>query len=187
MGRPLLFFAVSFALSFSAGLSWAAPDQKFDQGVDHKPVLEAAVSAAGSPLPAAARARAKGDDVPVWISVADKDVSVLGSAFGLPDRPVILQGAGVSVYQARTVELDELSEAMHQKLHKCGGFFAHSTLEEAKADLEPAPAVTARAFTIDQGAIVPSMVALADEPSITKTITRLASFKNRYYRSKTGT
>ncbi|MBI5623417.1 MAG: M20/M25/M40 family metallo-hydrolase [Elusimicrobia bacterium] len=186
MGRPWSAFVLSFAWFLSAGLCLAAPDDRFDQGADHRPILKEAVASAGKPLPAASRARLAGDDVPVWISVANQDVAALGEAFSFPDRPVILQSGTASVYEARTGDLPELSEAMHRKFHKCGGFFAHRTLEAAQRDLEPASAAAAAAYTIDQGAIVPGMLSRAQEAAITETITKLSSFKNRYYRSQTG-
>ena len=159
-----------------------APEVEFDQGVDLRPFFEAAgAQVVPSPLRVSPE-----PDAPVWISVANEDLAVLGGEFSFPKRKVIAQSPLVSVFQVNTSELDVLSEIMHHKLNKCGGFFTHSTLESAKKDLSPAPAAAARAYTIDQRDRVLAMLKLMDEQGLTDTITSLSLYKNRYYTSQTG-
>lgn len=174
-------------LLLAAGTSRAAaPD--FDQGVAVRPALEQARENAGLSDQKAARPEGvEGLEDAVWISVADEDAAALGTESGFPGREVVAAGGGVSVYQARIAELPRLADRMHEKLHKCGGFFTFRTLAAARLALAAVPgAAAAREYSIDQGDRVRPMVAAIDEASLGRVINQLAAYKNRYYTADTG-
>lgn len=185
MGRPWSFLlVVPFILSTQMAL--AAPDSRFDQGVDSRSALEAARRTARNASLPATRGDSQDSGTPVWVSVANADVEALGDEFGFPARTPVARGDLVSVYQVKESELDLLAEVMNAKLHKSPGFFAHPSLAAAKSDLASPPAAMTRAYPIDQDAVVRALLKLVDEGRLVATIGKLASYKNRYYRSKTG-
>lgn len=82
-------------------------------------------------------------------------------------------------------ELERLSEAMHARLHRCGGFIVHDSLAEALAD-DALPARAPIEYTIDRGEVVSAVLPAIREGEILSTIRALSSRKNRYYRSESG-
>ncbi len=158
------------------------PDVKFDQGADLRQFLQ---SAGGQAIPPPARL-APEPDKPVWISVFNEDINQLDGEFSFKDREAMIQSQSASVFKVNASELGSLSEIMHRKLHKCGGFFTHSNPESAAKDLSPAPAAAAAAYTIDRRDQVLALLKLSEEKGITDTITSLSAYKNRYYTSQTG-
>ncbi|MBI5209611.1 MAG: M20/M25/M40 family metallo-hydrolase [Elusimicrobia bacterium] len=169
----------------AAATSSAAPDAGFDQGVDVRPAIATAREAAGMTGRRLASSPERADDA-VWISVSNADVAALKGEFDFSRRVPVSQNSLVSIFEVTVAELDALSDIMHHRLRKCGGFFAHPTLRAAKADMAEPPLAMARAYEIDQRETVVPMLKLVDEAAITETIKRLAAFKNRYYRSETG-
>ncbi|OIO02031.1 MAG: hypothetical protein AUJ51_07075 [Elusimicrobia bacterium CG1_02_56_21] len=173
---------LAVAILFSAAFSAAAAEVDFDGGIDLQAFLEAAQSR-GPAVPA----RPNPDfDVPVWISVDNGDIEVLGSEFPFAGLKAAARTQQTSVYKVNSSELAALSGIMHRKLHKCGGFFTHSSFKSAEKDLSAAPASASRAYTIDQGARIVPMLKLVDEKAISGTIEKLSAYKNRYYTSQTG-
>ena len=85
-------------------------------------------------------------------------------------------------------ELDALSEQMHARHHRCGGFMLHESLDEARASLRPpvVPADRRIDYTLDQAAAVREVLPALDQARILATIGRLSAMKNRYYQSDTG-
>jgi leucyl aminopeptidase len=76
---------------------------------------------------------------------------------------------------------------MHDERHRCGGYFAYSSKEEAMADLiEPAPAPAARVYALDRPAQVREMMARVSEPRLRAVIEKLSGFHNRYFNTETG-
>lgn len=160
----------------------AAPEVNFDLGFDLPTFLEHAADRDQQPAPRRERAA----DTPVWISLSNEDIKGLGADFYFYGQEAAFQNKATSVFQAKTSELGLLSEAMHEKFHKCAGFFTHETLDSAKSDLSPAPVSASLAYTIDRQEQVSGMLKLADEKNLTNTITALSAYKNRYYTSVTG-
>src|SRR5688572_4771659 len=72
---------------------------------------------------------------PVYITIDEDAVEtarsvVLDQAYAFQ----VLPGDGDSVVITMPAQhLDDLSEAMHEKHNRCGGFMVHDTLEEAQA------------------------------------------------------
>lgn len=99
---------------------------------------------------------------------------------------------GATVVQLSAQEVEQLSEVIHHELHRCGGFIAHDSLEEATTALTSqgemyfAKRAIFSDYEINQGATVRPMVAQVAEPNIRDTIIKLSDFKTRYYKSETG-
>jgi len=80
-------------------------------------------------------------------------------------------------------QLDELSDAMHEQHHRCGGFMVHETLEDAFAEAVPEKVMD---YTLDRPAVVKAVLPAIDEKRIEATIRELSAMKNRYYQSASG-
>lgn len=98
---------------------------------------------------------------------------------------------------ADDAELPRLSLAAHDALHRCGGFMAHASRDDAlrtvqrlqargEGRLTRTAAATAPAYTIDDEAKVQKLLPRLQDTRILDTITQLQGYANRYYRSQTG-
>lgn len=91
-------------------------------------------------------------------------------------------------------DLREISERLHEAHDRCAGFMVHDSLETARAQLDrlSRPAGTGvegtpPLYTIDQPALVQSLLAELQQPNILGTIQTLStSFNNRYYNHPSG-
>lgn len=89
-------------------------------------------------------------------------------------------------------EIPALSEMIHENFHRCGGFLYHETKADALAALDNDENEYLGSFgifndyTITENKLVSSFIEQVREEEITKTITKLSDFHNRYYQSKTG-
>jgi leucyl aminopeptidase len=158
-------------------------------------------------LAAALTAPLAASAAPVYITVGDEawslvaarasDARVLGSR-DVPVTVPVQRGAREttrSSERVHAVEVDErwlevLSEAVHQRLHRCGGFAQHESMAEALAtlhriDSSPVPGL-APSYAIDDAAVVDPMLSLLQDSRILTTIESLAQFQNRLYTSPTG-
>jgi leucyl aminopeptidase len=109
----------------------------------------------------------------------------------------VLDTAGdVAVLALDEGDLEALSEQMHARHGRCGGFMLHDSLDDARASLRQraaelaapaaaAPAVTVD-YTLDQAAAVHDLLPALDAARIHATIAELSAMKNRYYQSDTG-
>jgi bacterial leucyl aminopeptidase len=88
-----------------------------------------------------------------------------------------------TVLEVSDDQLEPLSEQMHLKFHRCGGFIVHDSLADALAPALPAPT---REYTLDHPAEVTSVLAALDERTIAQTIRELSAMPNRYYKSAAG-
>lgn len=98
---------------------------------------------------------------------------------------VRMENSEVAVLQIDAGELEHLSEAMHARHDRCGGFIVHESLTEAVGAMtaKPRPVID---YTIDRGAAVTAALPAISEARILETIRALSSRKNRYYRSESG-
>ncbi len=96
---------------------------------------------------------------------------------------------------AKVMDSDKagLSHIAHEENHRCGGYFAFETLDEAKqfvsefkSNSQDAKKAIFADYTLNQSELVEQSIAQADELSIRGTITKLSSYHNRYYKSQTG-
>lgn len=83
-------------------------------------------------------------------------------------------------------DLDRLSQVMHERHGRCGGFMVHDTVEEALAAAAPPVPRAPIDYTIDRGDVVGAVLPAIREGEILSTIRALSSRKNRYYRSESG-
>jgi bacterial leucyl aminopeptidase len=83
-------------------------------------------------------------------------------------------------------ELEELSEAMHERHGRCGGFMVHDSRADALSALDPPPRELSIDYTIDRGDVVRAVLPAIRDDEILATIRALSSRKNRYYRSESG-
>jgi leucyl aminopeptidase len=104
----------------------------------------------------------------------------------------LFSAQGASVVKLTQDEVEQLSETIHNELHRCGGFIAHESFEEAQnalsfqGDMYFAKGAIFADYTIDQSVLVAPMVAQVNEPSIREMIIKLSTFNTRYYKSETG-
>ena len=100
---------------------------------------------------------------------------------------------GATVVKLTPAEVEQLSEVIHHELHRCGGFMAHESFEEAQAaistslgDMQFAKKAIFADYEINQGSQVRPMVSQVSEPSIRNMIDKLSAYKTRHYKSPTG-
>jgi leucyl aminopeptidase len=99
---------------------------------------------------------------------------------------------GASVVKLNQLEVEKLSAVIHDELHRCGGFIAHDSFEEAQGalsfqgDMYFAKSAIFADYTIDQSSLVAPMVAQVQEISIRTMIESLSNFNTRYYKTETG-
>lgn len=101
--------------------------------------------------------------------------------------------AGITILEINSNEdLLKISEMMHEKFNRCGGFVLHDDMEDALATLNSNAARSWAEkslfadYSINQGDIVRDLINNVEESNMLATIKKLSSYKNRYYKSKTG-
>ena len=119
-------------------------------------------------------------------------VDALETARGVVEREgggrlaVLEVGEEAAVLELDDAELEALSEQMHERHDRCGGFMVHESLEEAREAPRP-PAVRPQIdYKLDQAAAVRDVLPALDEARILRTIEELSAMQNRYYQSETG-
>jgi len=101
-------------------------------------------------------------------------------------------GTALVVSEIKAHQLSEVSEYIHQRELRCGGYFAFKTRVEADAFIRSdRSADIARtsllvSYTIDNQTTVNPWLPLTSETNIYNTINHLSSYQNRYYTSTTG-
>ncbi len=126
-----------------------------------------------------------------WLTV---DNEVLAKIRPKLDKSVqtLFSAQGASVVKLTQEEVEKLSALIHHELHRCGGFIAHESFEEAQSalsfqgDTYFAKSAIFADYTIDRQSDVRPMVAQVSDANIEGTIRKLSEFKTRYYKSETG-
>ncbi len=126
-----------------------------------------------------------------WVTV---DNNVLAKIRPKLNKSVqtLYSAQGASVVKLSQDEIEGLSHVIHNELHRCGGFIAHESFEEAQnalsfqGDMYFAKSAIFTDYTIDQSNIVAPLVAQVEEPSIRSMIEKLSNFNTRFYKSETG-
>ena len=102
-------------------------------------------------------------------------------------------GTALVVSEIKAYMLSQISERIHTRENRCGGFFAFATRAEADAFVrsdKSAKAIASRAllatYTIDNQATVTPWLSLVQNTNIYNTIASLSAYQNRYYTSTTG-
>lgn len=99
---------------------------------------------------------------------------------------LVASGGEIAIVEVPTDRLTELSERMHAEHHRCGGFMAHDSLEDARAALVPSAVRPAPDYTLDRGDAVRAVLPKVSAETIQKTIGELSAMKNRYFQSESG-
>lgn len=170
-GRNAIFFATAF-LAAAALSAAAVRASDFAPEVRVEPFL----TSAGAPAPASGQ---------VWISVDPADLPKLKDS-PLAGRVAALSGERASVFRVPVESLPELSELMHERFGRCGGFFAYDSKEEAAEALSASPPAAASAYTIDQASVVKPVVSRVKEGELRSTLETLGAYQNRYYQADAG-
>lgn len=139
---------------------------------------------------------------PVWITLDPATAKQLKNApFTLHQRelattPEHAQSAALQLSsgmllpvlaQIQEDDIPALSSQIHRELHRCGGFIAHNSLEEAMAAVaNPVSLATFNAPPLAQGTLVNASLPLLNNASIAQTIADLSAFTNRYYNTTVG-
>ncbi|MEN9867424.1 MAG: hypothetical protein RL748_3014, partial [Pseudomonadota bacterium] len=138
----------------------------------------------------------------VWITIGDEayaHLQALAPKAVATASNTISNGSNGLKQQEKIhlVQIDEsllpaLSEAIHAKSHRCGGYVSHPTLAAGKAALNPslaAPTLAAvrPSYALDNATTVNAVLPLLAASNIAQTITDLSTgFKNRYYTTTGG-
>ena len=101
-------------------------------------------------------------------------------------------GKDLIVSEIQAWQVSQVSERIHQRELRCGGFFAFASRQEAEAFIagdnaaRALAAPLALAYTIDNHATVDPWLPQVSEANVRNTISQLSSNQNRYYTSTTG-
>jgi bacterial leucyl aminopeptidase len=99
---------------------------------------------------------------------------------------VLATGEQAAVLEVDANELDDISHLMHEQFGRCGGFLAHDSLADARADLSPPPSVATIDYTIDHAPVVEKVLPALERNAIKTMIGELSAMPTRYYRSDAG-
>ena len=130
-------------------------------------------------------------EVEHWITIGADSLTGLQERFGNLMKKMDVRD-GIAVMKLREEDRNALSDHMHQKHHRCGGFIVHESYEDAKQTLN---GIRKRKwirqhqfleYSIDQDETVLPMLADVDEANIAQVISHLSSYHNRYYKSQSG-
>ncbi|MEZ4360542.1 MAG: M20/M25/M40 family metallo-hydrolase [Kofleriaceae bacterium] len=130
-----------------------------------------------------------------WITIGADAINTAQMALDerLPGRvltPVRMAG-NVAVLSYDAADFHALSELMHARHNRCGGFMVHDSLKDAEDALRSAEAEAiaplAVSYTLDNPATVNGMLPELQATRIVQMINDLSAFQNRYYTSSFGT
>ncbi len=101
-------------------------------------------------------------------------------------------GSVLVVSEIRAHQLGEVSDYIHHRERRCGGYFAFKSRSEANAFIasdrtfEAVRRSALTSYTIDRPGTVALWLPQVSEANIYNTINHLSSYQNRYYASATG-
>ena len=133
------------------------------------------------------------EDKQVYISIDSDALKFSEKTFGKRVEEVETKD-GISVLKIDEESIPWLSMLMHRNFNRCGGFMVHDNESEALEVLDSQDGAQLFAknntfttnYTIDQAELVKPMVAEVSSENILSVITKLSSFKNRYYKGEFG-
>lgn len=150
-------------------------------------ILAATIAGCASPATAT-------DDVPA--EVGPRYISIGTDALETARAVAAAHGEALDVIDAdgdaAVVEFDAasfgaLSEQLHERFHRCGGFMLHDSIDDARASLHDHAHVGAAIdYTLDHGEAVRAVLPALDQAQLLETIRELSTQQNRYYRSPAG-
>jgi len=128
----------------------------------------------------------------VTISIDSDALNFSEKTFGARVKEIQTDG-GISVIQIDEEALPWLSMHMHREFNRCGGFMVHDSVEEARdllasqhSEQKLAKFNTFTDYSINQETLIQPMLTEIKAINIQETITKLSSFKNRYYKGEFG-
>ena len=145
-------------------------------------VLLAASSAAADDFPPVIERSAPAD---LWVTFDQADLA-RPEAANFPLKAPVLSDGRTAVYQVRAEMLPVLSQFMHERFKRCGGYMTHGTMAAAQASMRPSAAAPSVAYSLDQQAVVTPLVAGVTEAGIRGTISAMSAYHSRYYQTETG-
>ena len=141
-----------------------------------------------------ASSQALADNEKVWITI-DKDAVIqaqqVQAVLAPPLQSLLDSGktltSPVLIYQVEDDKLSDLSTLMHQDHQRCGGYIVHDSYQDAVASLQgPAEFFAFSAPPIQQQTMVNALLPSIQASEIKSTISSLASFTNRFYKTNSG-
>lgn len=132
---------------------------------------------------------------PVWISVEANVLQALPEVAVLQRQAVTFGDAVLQnghqqpvLVQVDSADLAAVSAYIHQEQHRCGGYIAYDSLEQAiQALTQPLLAASFTAPPLTQGTLVNSQLPQLNQANIAQFINDLSQFTNRYYTTASGT
>ncbi len=129
-----------------------------------------------------------------WVTVDSTELEHITS---LQKSDSILNGievrrlvSGIAVLRLNDLQMEEISRAMHDSFQKCSGFIAHQSEEEAIDSVESLARVNSEqqfvTYSIDNQAVVTSLLAETSELQNRQVILDLSAFPNRRYNQPSG-
>ena len=131
-----------------------------------------------------------------WITVDENELSHIQNALSasgdaeLKNVDAQFTQNGIAVLRLDDPQMEKLSRAMHEDFHKCSGFMAHASRDEAVNSINRGAAVNAFEqfvnYTIDNQTNVSALLAEAKELDTRQVIIDLSAFPNRRYNQQSG-
>ncbi|NQZ28682.1 MAG: M20/M25/M40 family metallo-hydrolase [Colwellia sp.] len=150
-------------------------------------------------LSSSALGQQESTDKKVWISIGADAAKLIDQQYQGFINLQQIDSVASAILPTTTIahlpesQIDRLSELMHEKFNRCGGFFYHENLAEAQAYTQALTqsqtqlsAMVAVNYSIDNATTVDSLLSELTAGNITATIDSLASYHNRYYSQQTG-
>ena len=134
-------------------------------------------------------------DKQVWITLGGDAVETIQRKYQTK-IPMKLSGLigqkqdnQVAIAQISESKILELSQLMHEEHKRCGGFFYHSSQQEAQDyahSINQTQEFAAVNYTIDNPDAVNALLGQISSNNLISTVNTLSSYNNRYYTSNTG-
>ena len=132
---------------------------------------------------------------PVWISIEPKVLQALPAVEVLQHQPItpalsVLQAGHQQpvLVQVDDADLVKLSAYIHDEQHRCGGYIAYDSLDQAvKALTQPLLAASFTAPPLSQVTLVNTHLPQLNQAGIAQFISDLSQYTNRYYTTSSGT
>ena len=128
----------------------------------------------------------------VTISIDADALNFSEKTFGKRMQAVQTEG-NISIIQIDEEALPWLSMFMHRNFNRCGGFMVHDDLAEAydllagqESEQKFAKNNEFANYNLDQESLIKPLLTEVKSENIFQTITKLSSFKNRYYKGEFG-
>lgn len=130
---------------------------------------------------------------PLYIVMSRRSFDGMRDVVKHPTAKFDSTGAPLVLAQIRAHQLSRVSERIHAREGRCGGYFAFASREEAEAFLRSDRSLQAMKslpvrveYTLDNAATVDPWLAQVQHTNIYNTIARLSAYQNRYYASNEG-